>query len=88
MTSRRPFFNQNTGALGRILTIILVIIVFSVQYGTAAEPLNVYVVNYPLKYFAERIGGEHVKVEFPAPTDVDPAYWNPDLAAISAYPEG
>jgi zinc transport system substrate-binding protein len=42
-------------------------------------------VNYPLKYFAERIGGDHVRVEFPAPADVDPAYWNPALAGISAF---
>ncbi|CAB1058995.1 hypothetical protein D1BOALGB6SA_3753 [Olavius sp. associated proteobacterium Delta 1] len=41
--------------------------------------------NYPLKYFSERIGGDHVKVEFPVPADVDPAYWNPDLANIAAY---
>ena len=27
--------------------------------------LSVYVVNYPLKYFAERIGGTHVKVTLP-----------------------
>ena len=85
MTPGKPTINQNTGALGRILTIILFIMVFSVQYSTAAEPLNIYVVNYPLKYFAERIGGDHVKVEFPVPADVDPAYWNPDLANISAY---
>jgi zinc transport system substrate-binding protein len=59
--------------------------VFSVQNSFADTPLNVYVVNYPLKYFAERIGANHVKVEFPAPPDVDPAYWNPELADISAY---
>ncbi len=85
MRFKRPFFNQNAEALGRLLTIILVITVFSVQYSLAAGPLNIYVVNYPLKYFAERIGGDHVKVEFPLPKDVDPAYWNPDLANISAY---
>jgi len=56
-----------------------------VQYGMAAGPLSVYVVNYPLKYFAERIGGDHVKVEFPVPPNVDPAYWNPDLANISDF---
>lgn len=72
-------------ALSRIAAILLLVIVFSVQPGTASEPLNVYVVNYPLKYFAERIGGEHVRVEFPVPADVDPAYWNPDLANIAAY---
>ena len=47
--------------------------------------LSVYVVNYPLQYFAERIGGEHVKVVFPAPADVDPAFWMPDTTTISDY---
>ena len=47
--------------------------------------LSVYVVNYPLQYFAERIGGEHVNVVFPAPVDVDPAYWMPDTKTISDY---
>ena len=41
--------------------------------------------NYPLQYFAERIGGEHVNVVFPAPADVDPAYWMPDMPTIAAY---
>ena len=53
--------------------------------GAAAEALRVYVVNYPLQYFAQRIGGQLVDVEFPAPADVDPAYWTPDVATISAY---
>ena len=66
-------------------TVILLMFVVSVPCSSAAEPLNIYVVNYPLKYFAERIGGEHVKVVFPAPADVDPAFWNPDLANISAF---
>ena len=47
--------------------------------------LSVYVVNYPLKYFAERIGGEHVKVVFPAPANVDPAHWMPEVNIITAY---
>jgi len=47
--------------------------------------VNVFVVNYPLKYFTERIGGEQVRVTFPAPLDVDPAYWVPDIAAITEY---
>ena len=51
----------------------------------AGGPLTVYVVNYPLSYFAERIGGEHVRVVFPAPADVDPAYWSPDAETVSAY---
>ena len=51
----------------------------------SADRLTVYTVNYPLAYFAERIGGDHVEVVFPAPADVDPAYWMPDLATITAY---
>jgi zinc transport system substrate-binding protein len=47
--------------------------------------LTVYVVNYPLQYFAERIGGDLIRVEFPAPEDVDPAYWSPDAEAVVAY---
>ena len=49
------------------------------------EPVVVYVTNYPLKYFAERIGGEQVEVHFPAPPDEDPAYWMPDPETISKY---
>ena len=53
--------------------------------AAADNPLNVYVVNYPLKYFAERIGGPHVKVTLPVPADVDPVYWAPGIADIGAY---
>jgi zinc transport system substrate-binding protein len=47
--------------------------------------LTVYVVSYPLQYFAERIGGKYVNVVFPVPADVDPAYWMPDTRTIAAY---
>ena len=53
--------------------------------GASQGKLSVYVVNYPLKYFAERIGGDNVKVVFPAPKEGDPAYWNPDTKTIAAY---
>jgi zinc transport system substrate-binding protein len=46
---------------------------------------TVYVVNYPLQYFTQRIGGEFVNVEFPAPANEDPAFWKPDSACIEAY---
>ena len=49
------------------------------------KKLTVYVVNYPLKYFAERIAGDHARVVFPAPPDCDPAYWVPDVKTIGAY---
>ena len=51
----------------------------------AAGPLTVYVVNYPLRYFAEQIGGELVRVVLPAPSDVDPAHWSPDAETVAAY---
>ena len=46
---------------------------------------TVYVVNYPLQYFAERIGAEQVRVVFPAPADEDPAFWKPDVSVIAAF---
>jgi zinc transport system substrate-binding protein len=49
------------------------------------DRLKVYVVNYPLQYFAERIAGEHAIVVFPVPDDVDPAYWMPDAKTIADY---
>ena len=45
------------------------------------DMLVVYAVNYPLAYFAERIGGDLVEVVFPAPVDEDPAFWNPSAEA-------
>jgi len=47
--------------------------------------LVIYTVNYPLAYFAERIGGDLVEVIFPAPVDEDPAFWSPDADTIAAY---
>ena len=48
-------------------------------------PLVVYVVNYPLLYFAERIGGTAVQAEFPAPPLGDPPDWHPEPARIAEY---
>ena len=69
------------------LTLLWVsVIIFGIVCSAGAgTPLNVYVVNYPLKYFAERIGGAHVKVMLPVPADVDPVYWTPGIADIGAY---
>jgi len=44
---------------------------------TKTGPLDVVAVNYPLQYFAERIGGKHVKVTLPVPRNEDPADWRP-----------
>jgi len=46
---------------------------------------QVLVANYPLQYFAQRIAGDMVEVRFLAPKDEDPAFWQPDEAAIAAF---
>ncbi len=67
------------------ITISIACVLLKPGEGCAGERLNIYVVNYPLQYFAERIAGEHARVVFPAPADVDPAYWMPDAKTISDY---
>lgn len=47
--------------------------------------VSVYVVNYPLEYFAREIGRDAVDVQFPVPAGVDPAYWSPDPETVAAY---
>jgi zinc transport system substrate-binding protein len=42
-------------------------------------------VNYPLAYFAGRIGGDLVDVVFPVPGDVDPAFWNPSSGDVAVF---
>lgn len=54
---------------------------------TRTGPLAVVAVNYPLKYFAERIGGEHVRVTLTAPAGVDPADWRPAKGALRRFVE-
>ena len=51
----------------------------------AEEKVTIYTVNYPLAYMAERIGGDLATVVFPAPPEVDPAYWTPDISSIINY---
>jgi len=46
---------------------------------------TVIVVNYPLQYFAERIGGDFVEVQLAVPKGVDPAYWTPGEEALAAF---
>ena len=52
---------------------------------SAAGKLLIYTVNYPLAYFAERIGGDSVEVVFPAPDGIDPAFWQPTTTDILGY---
>ncbi len=72
------------------LLFIALMSIFGIKsvFGADNNPsgkLTIYTVNYPLKYFAERIAGKHAKVMFPAPKNVDPAYWMPDRKTILNY---
>lgn len=53
--------------------------------GQGVEPLTIFTVSYPLKYFAERIAGEGAVVVFPCPAKVNPAFWMPDEETITAF---
>ncbi len=48
-----------------------------------ADAINIYTVNYPLKYFAESIAGNNASVTLPMPTDIDPAFWSPEAEDIA-----
>ncbi|MDX2478363.1 MAG: metal ABC transporter substrate-binding protein [Gammaproteobacteria bacterium] len=65
--------------------ILAVFCLSSFSSAAATDKLQVYVVNYPLAYFAERIGGDQVDVQFAAPAGIDPAFWMPDTETIAAY---
>lgn len=44
----------------------------------------VYVSNYPLYYFASRIGGDQLEIHFPAATLTDPSGWTPAADTVAA----
>ena len=46
---------------------------------------SVFTVNYPLAWMAESLAGSIVEVHFPAPHDVDPAFWEPDVDTVIRY---
>ncbi len=71
------------GSLFCLLAVVLLTNILPVD--VSAEKPVVYTVNYPLYYFASRIAGDAVEVVFPAPEDIDPAFWMPDAEEIAAF---
>ena len=57
----------------------------STANADGAGPPQVYSVNYPLYYFAQRIGGEQIESHFPVPKKADAAGWQPDLDTIGLF---
>ena len=49
------------------------------------QAVTVCVVNYPLKFFAERIGGDQVQVSYPAAKSGDPALWSPTPEQVTEF---
>lgn len=49
------------------------------------EKPEVWVTNYPLRYFTERLGGDAVTVVYKVPPDIDPAFWRPDDDEIAGF---
>lgn len=69
----------------KIRLLIASFLLLAGSVASAADTFTVYTVNYPLAYFAERIGGDLVDVVFPVPADVDPAFWEPDATDIAGF---
>lgn len=69
----------------KIRLLIASFLLLAGSVASAADTLTVYTVNYPLAYFAERIGGNLINVVFPLPSDIDPAFWEPDAKDIAGF---
>jgi len=69
----------------KFLRLILCLLLAVSFAASADDKLTVYAVNYPLAYFAERIGGDSVAVVLPVPADVDPAFWEPGANGIAGF---
>jgi zinc transport system substrate-binding protein len=77
--------------MNRIVAIFSIMIFFSCGKENAKkavkknENITVITVNYPLYYFADRIGSDLINLQYIIPAEVDPAYWNPNVEELSLY---
>ena len=60
------------------LFVFFVILTASASLNSALAKPKVYVTNYPLKYFTERIAGKSIEVVFPVPKGLNPIFWMPN----------
>jgi len=70
---------------GQCLAVLAALLLPAGTGLAAGERPQVYAVNYPLAYFAERLGDGMVDVHFPVPADADPAYWRPTAEEIARF---
>jgi len=68
----------------KILTLFFIALLLTASSLVYAKEtkIKVFAVNYPLTYFAERIGGDFIEIYYPIPRDVDPAFWEPTTEEI------
>ena len=78
--------------MNKMLVVVLGLVVLAAGCGKKASTSatrtgkpTVYTTSYPMKFFAERIGGDLIKVVCPVPSDEDAIFWMPDASAIQAY---
>ncbi len=69
----------------RYQVLFVVLLLLTTAVASAADKFRVYAVNYPLAYFAERIGGDEIEVVLPVPADIDPAFWEPTASDIAGF---
>lgn len=68
-----------------LITSLSVLGMFNSTRAASEQPLNVFTVNYPLKYFAQQIAGPYARVTLPMPKDIDPAFWLPNSESIIEF---
>jgi zinc transport system substrate-binding protein len=75
----------SSNGLGLCLLILVLGFPLIAESGPQPTQPIVAVTNYPLQYFTERIVGDHIQVIFPIPSNVDPAFWNPEPSGVLAF---
>jgi len=68
----------------RITPTALALALFLSTHLHGEEKPVVHTVNYPLHYFADRIAGDLIDLQFLAPAEGDPAFWKPSDKEVAA----
>lgn len=67
--------------------ILMTLLLWAHHVKSQESSPEILTVNYPLMYMAQRIQGDVGEVRFPAPKNIDPAYWDPGIAGAAEYQE-
>src|SRR6056297_342411 len=67
-----------------MVRILLLLAAMLPGLAAAQDRPVVMAVNYPLAWMAERLAGDAAEVVLPVPPGVDPQFWRPGIAEISA----